>query len=84
MPQQSTPGPIVTITFLVLGVISSVIAILMVPALFHEVTSLRAAAFTGSFISAPACSHFSAAAPSTSTNSRFLRCIEPTRIESAN
>ena len=51
MPQQSTPGPIVTITFLVLGVISSVIAILMVPALFHEVTSLRAAAFTGSFIS---------------------------------
>ena len=50
MPQQSTPGPIVTITFLALGVISSVIAILMVPALFHEVTSLRAAAFTGSFI----------------------------------
>lgn len=45
MPQQSTPGPIVTITFLALGVISSVIAILMVPALFHEVTSLRAAAF---------------------------------------
>ena len=34
MPQQSTPGPIVTITFLALGVISSVIAILMVPALF--------------------------------------------------
>ena len=50
MPQQSTPVPIVTITFLALGVISSVIAILMVPALFHEVTSLRAAAFTGSFI----------------------------------
>ena len=50
MPQQSTPGPIVTITFLALGVISSVIAILLVPALFHEVTSLRAAAFTGSFI----------------------------------
>ena len=50
MPQQSTLGPIVTITFLVLGVISSVIAILMAPALFHEVTSLRAAAFTGTFI----------------------------------
>ena len=44
MPRQSTPGPIVTITFLVLGIISSIIAILMVPALFHEVTSLRAAA----------------------------------------
>lgn len=50
VPQPSTPGPITTICFLVLGVISSVIAILMVPALFHEVTSLRAAAFTGSFI----------------------------------
>ena len=30
MPQQSTPVPIVTITFLALGVISSVIAILTV------------------------------------------------------
>lgn len=50
MPQQSTPGPITTITFLVLGIISSVIAMLMVPVLFHEVTSLRAAVFTGSFI----------------------------------
>lgn len=49
MPQSSTPGPITTICILVLGVISSVIAILLVPALFHEVTSLRAAAFTGSF-----------------------------------
>ena len=50
MPQPSTPGPIATVCFLVLGVISSVIAILLVPALFHEVTSLRAAVFTGSFI----------------------------------
>lgn len=50
MPQPSRPGPITTICILVLGVISSVIAILLVPALFHEVTSLRAAAFTGSFI----------------------------------
>ncbi|WP_296183195.1 hemolysin III family channel protein [Corynebacterium tuberculostearicum] len=50
MPQQSTLGPIATITFLVLGIISSVIAILMVPALFHEATSLRAAVLTGSFI----------------------------------
>ena len=50
MPQSSTPGPITMICILVLGVISSVIAILLVPALFHEVTSLRAAAFTGSFI----------------------------------
>mgnify|MGYP007040780654 FL=1 len=40
----------VRISFLVLGVINSVIVILMVPALFHEVTSLGAAAFTGSFI----------------------------------
>ena len=50
MPQPSRPRPITTICILVLGVISSVIAILLVPALFHEVTSLRAAAFTGSFI----------------------------------
>ena len=50
MPQPSRPGPITTICILVLGIISSVIAILLVPALFHEVTSLRAAAFTGSFI----------------------------------
>ena len=50
VPQSSTPGPITTICFLVLGIISSVIAILLVPALFHEVTSLRAAAFTGSLI----------------------------------
>ena len=84
MPQQSTPGPITTITFLVLGIISSIIAILMVPALFHEVTSLRAAAFTEALFSAPACSRFSAAAPNTSANSRFLRCTEPTRIENAN
>jgi len=50
MPQPSTPRPMVRISFLVLGVINSVIVILMVPALFHEVTSLGAAAFTGSFI----------------------------------
>ena len=72
VPQPSTPGPITTICFLVLGVISSVIAILLVPALFHEVTSLRAAAFPEALSSASACSCSSAAAPRTSANSRIL------------
>lgn len=50
MLQPSTPRPIATICILVLGFISSVTAILLVPTLFHEITSLRAAAFAGSFI----------------------------------